>query len=502
MNSSPPASPRRSRLGWLLLAVPAAAVSLLVPQVRQHIPLQLLNPPATGTADDQHQHSEPAAPAHAAAESIELSAAAQANLGLNSSTLTTISRSGYYRSISIPGVVTERPGRTKIHVSAPLTGVITHVHSLPGEAVTPGALLFEIRLTHEELVTAQTDFLKTLGELEVEQREVARLEQVAETGAVSGRTLLERRYSRDRLQALLKAQREALRLHGLTDPQIDAIAADRRLLRSLLVTAPEPDEHSHDEPLMLATDADTARQLAASATSESSQQPGSAPRQPETPDNSPDEHLLVIEQLAASKGQAVKAGDPLCTLSDPEHLLIEGQAFAEDREMLTLTASQNWTITALFPGRSSDEPVTGLHITRLAVEIDPSSRILPFYLELSNPRIRDVRQPDGQRIVEWKYLPGQRLQLAVPVEHWSNQIVVPAVAVARDGADWLVFRRNGRLFERIPVHVLHSDSQAAVIADDGSLFPGDIIAGKSAAQILMALRSQTAPIDPHAGHSH
>lgn len=501
MNALPPAAPRHRRLSLLLLVIPVAGLSLLVPQVRQRIPLALLNSSATGAAADPHQHAEPATAA-TAAESIELSAAAQANLGLNSTTLTTIGRSGYFRSINIPGVVAERPGRTKIHVSAPLTGVITHVHSLPGEAVTPGTLLFEIRLTHEELVTAQTEFLKTLGELEVEQREVTRLEQVAETGAVSGRTLLERRYARDRLQALLKAQREALRLHGLTDLQVDAIAAERRLLRSLLVTAPEPDEHSHDEPLMLAADADTARRLAATSDSDQPQQTGSNSRQPDAAENSGTEHLLVIEQLAASKGQAVKAGDPLCTLSDPEHLLIEGQAFAEDRDMLALTATQNWAVTALFPGRTADETVTGLHITRLAVEIDTRSRILPFYLELHNPRIRDVRQPDGQRTVEWKYLPGQRLQLAVPVEHWSNQMVVPAAAVTRDGADWLVFRRNGRLFERVPVHVLHSDSLAAVIADDGSLFPGDVIAGKSAAQILMALRSQTAPIDPHAGHSH
>ncbi|MFM7831183.1 MAG: secretion protein HlyD, partial [Planctomycetaceae bacterium] len=182
MNALPPAAPRHRRLSLLLLVIPVAGLSLLVPQVRQRIPLALLNSSATGAAADPHQHAEPATAA-TAAESIELSAAAQANLGLNSTTLTTIGRSGYFRSINIPGVVAERPGRTKIHVSAPLTGVITHVHSLPGEAVTPGTLLFEIRLTHEELVTAQTEFLKTLGELEVEQREVTRLEQVAETGA-------------------------------------------------------------------------------------------------------------------------------------------------------------------------------------------------------------------------------------------------------------------------------------------------------------------------------
>ena len=48
-----------------------------------------------------------------------------------------------------------------------MTGVIRHVHAVSGEAVKPGVLLFEIRLTHEDLVSAQTDFLQTLGELDV-----------------------------------------------------------------------------------------------------------------------------------------------------------------------------------------------------------------------------------------------------------------------------------------------------------------------------------------------
>ncbi len=490
---------RRRPWHWLLLPASLAALSLIVPGVRQRFLIAV--GPAPATPATAHDHPAQAPFPTTAAEAIALSSAALANLGLNSATLLTVNRSDHFRSINIPGMVVERPGRTQIHVSAPLTGVITHVHSLPGEAVTPGTLLFEIRLTHEELVTAQTEFLKTLGELEVEQREVTRLEQVAETGALSGRTLLERRYARDRLQALLKAQREALRLHGLTDQQVDAIATERRLLRSLLVTAPEPDEHSHEEPLMLAADAEAARRMTSDpAETQQEHLPKTAEKMTSAAEHPG--HLLVIERLAASKGQAVRAGDPLCTLSDPEHLLIEGHAFAEDRDTIARTAAQRWPVEALFPGLEEEQPVTGLQVARVAVEIDPQSRILPFYLELRNPRIRDLTAPDGQRYVDWKYLPGQRLQLSIPVAHWSDQFVVPAAAVARDGADRLVFRRNGRLFERVPVHVLHEDGQSAVIADDGSLFPGDVIAGRSAAQILMALRSRAVPVDPHAGHSH
>ena len=57
----------------------------------------------------------------------------------------------------------------------------------------PGTLLFEIRITAEELVSTQTDLLKSVGELDVVNREIARLTKVSESGAVSQKMLLERR---------------------------------------------------------------------------------------------------------------------------------------------------------------------------------------------------------------------------------------------------------------------------------------------------------------------
>ena len=54
-----------------------------------------------------------------------------------------------------------------------MAGVITHVHAVQGEAVDPGTLLFELRITAEELVSTQTNLLRTVGELDVENREIA-----------------------------------------------------------------------------------------------------------------------------------------------------------------------------------------------------------------------------------------------------------------------------------------------------------------------------------------
>ena len=41
----------------------------------------------------------------------------------------------FRRSITVPGILVERPGRTLAEVSTPMAGVITHVHAVQGEAV-------------------------------------------------------------------------------------------------------------------------------------------------------------------------------------------------------------------------------------------------------------------------------------------------------------------------------------------------------------------------------
>jgi hypothetical protein len=74
-------------------------------------------------------------------------------------------------------------------------------------------------------------------------------------------------------------------------------------------------------------------------------------------------------------------------------------------------------------------------------------------------------------------------------------------AVAGDGAEFFVFMQNGSRFDRRPVHVEYRDQFSVVIANDGSLFPGDIVAMTGAHLMQMALKKRSAPAVPH-GHSH
>ncbi len=106
-------------------------------------------------------------------------------------------------------------------------------------------------MTYEDLVETQTLFLKSISELEVENREISRLEEAVQSGAVPGKSLIERRYAKEKLEAYLTSLRESLKLHGLSTDQIQSIEKDRRLLRDLSILAPDIDSHDHDENLRL-----------------------------------------------------------------------------------------------------------------------------------------------------------------------------------------------------------------------------------------------------------
>lgn len=434
-------------------------------------------------AHDPHAGHDHAS--HDEATSLELSDQARRNLGLTGDGTAEIQLTTFNRSITVPAVVVERPGRNRIEVATPMTGVITNIHAASGEAVEPNSLLFEIRLTHEDLVRSQTEFVTTLGELDIENREIARLQDVTTSGGVARKTLLERQYSRDKLQSLLVVQQEALRLHGLSEAQVQQIAKSRRLLRELKLYSPN-------------ADGTTSKELRLSS---AFQQTSIRPVSMETAAADPP---LILRELLVHRGEAVDAGEPLGTLVNYSELYVEGMAFEQDIVQLSNASRNDWKVTALFDeadGKAIEVP--GLDIAYLDTEIDRISRTLKFFVRLPNELTHENKPRNNVRFVNWRYRPGQRLQLRVPVEQWEDQIVLPVDAVAREGAEYFVFQENGGHFDRLPVHVKYRDQFSVVVANDGQLFPGDVVAMRSAHQMQMALKNKAGGgVDPHAGHNH
>ena len=443
-------------------------------------------------AEDAHAAHDHAA--HAVDNSIEVSPQALRNLGLTADYLRPVQKSNFRKSIRIPAVVVEQPGRTRVQVSTPMTAIVTEVHVVSGQAIEPGQLMFSLRLTHEDLVSSQTEFLKTLGELDVERMELERLSKIT-SGAIPGNVVLQRQYEVQKLEARLSADREALRLHGLSDVQVATIETDRKLLRTLEVFAPSGRGRVESEFRITGT----LFQPVSYQTGSDGDGPPPSARDGEQPRAS----VMIIEELRVHQGQAVNAGEALCVLADFSRLFIEGQAFERDAATIVAAREQGWPITAHLESSGRESSITDLTIAYIANQIDVEARTLHFYVNFPNELLSPPSGNSDGRFVTWRYRPGQRLELAVPIEEWIDELVLPVDAVAQEGAESYVFLQNGKKFDRKPVHVKYRDQNTVVIANDGAVFPGDVVAMRGAHQLQMAIKNKSGGgVDPHAGHNH
>lgn len=514
---APSRFPRRWTIagGLLFLALVAATNGLWLPRLRALVSRGAAvwsgaiqapqTGPATQTDGHDHDHAE-----QLPTTSIELSERALKNIGFQPLVIAT---SQYTRTIRLPGMVVEKPGRSQIHLTAPLTGVISRIHAVQGAAVEPGSPLFEIRLTHEELVAAQSNLIRTAGSLDVVELELARLNALGD-GVVAGKRILEQEYEKRKLEAGLRAERQALLLHGLSEHDVEAIVRDRRLFQTMQVSAPGhdavdeestgPQDFRETERTGLPREPDSSQTIPAHAGTGGEHPSGVSadPGSHQTVDRPA--HLFHIQALPVQLGQQVEAGQLLCVLADHCELFLEGQAFEDDVARLRRAAAAGWEIQASQPGgQGSEGTVRNLRVLYLADHVDPQTRAFRFYLGLPNRIALDQTHLGGGRFLDWEYKPGQRFELQVPVEQWEDRIVLPVEAVVDEGAEVCLYRQNGSRFERVPVHVEYRDPQQVVIANDGAVFPGDIVAGRGAWQMHLALQGQSGPaVDPHAGHNH
>ncbi|MGC1272231.1 MAG: efflux RND transporter periplasmic adaptor subunit [Planctomycetaceae bacterium] len=428
--------------------------------------------PPTGEAPHGHDHGPAgeAEPGAVVVDWIQLTDQARRNIGLRTGEITV---GNFTRTVTVPGIVAERPGRTTIRVAAPLTGVVTDVFAEPGQAVKPGEVLFILRLNREEVVEAQSAFLQTLEAIAVESKEIERLESIR-SGVIAEKVILERKFERQKLEARERAERQALLLLGLAQAQVDAIARDRTLLQEFRVLAPVP----HDE-------------TAAGHLESAHGTQGSLPESLSSP-------RLILDELAVAKGDAVSAGTELCTLADMDLLYLEGRAYERDAPALSRAAEEGWTVAAV--PEAGGEAIGNLEIAHVENRVNAENRTLIFRAFLPNAILHETAHGE-RRFPTWRFKPGQRMQVKLPVEHWKDKIVLPAAALAQEGPDRYVFVENGPRFDRRAVVVEYADAEHVVIANDGSLFPGDVVALNAAHQLLMALKNRT--VDPSvAAHGH
>jgi len=456
---------------------------------------------------DQHSADEHA---HGEEEPIlALTEQAVHNLGLE---LGLVQRGDYWKTILVPASVVEIPGRSDLSVSAPVTGVVTSVHVVPGQSLVAGQPLFDMRLTDESLTDAQSKLLGVLARRDVAQQEVDRLAPLVDSGAVAASKKRELQYDLKRLDAEQATLVQELRGRGMPESSIDSILQNRSLATALKVFPPDF----------------VSSELAESVDGSSG---------------------YSVETVHVHPGKTVARGTDLCSIAYHQKLYIEGTAFEEDLPVLNRIMENGWQITAEQHQTHGDHTHRtageSLQLLRVDNHVDEDTQTVRFFVELSNEVARQ-REEEGRTFELWKFRPGQRLHLRLPVDHWEDQWVLPAGAVVVEGPNVLVFAKHEHErehkyeyehneyedqqdkfpnnhgdkqqnkdahshenepyleLEPVPVRLLHRDDRTVVIAGDGQLHADDQVALNQAYKLHLALKMQMAGGGGghHHGHEH
>lgn len=395
---------------------------------------------------------------------LKLTEQARKNLALRAKA---VKFEAFWKTLQVPGIVIDRPGSSDRGVTSPAVGVVTQVHAFPGDTVAPGDRLFTLRLFSEYLQNTQSELFKATREAELLTEQRSRLQGPAASGALPQARLTEVESQLRRQGAAIQAYRQDLLTRGLTPEQIASVT-EGRFVSTIEVYAPPP----------LSVDPRAGEVVPASL-----QLSPSADRGP----------VYEVQGLNVELGQQVQAGQLLAVLANHRLLFIEGHAFKQEATLLERAAQQSWPVQVEF---AEDDPNNWptleqtFRIRYLANSIEPASRTFDFYLALTNQSRSYER--DGHQFMVWRFRPGQRVRLHVPIERLENVLVLPAAGVVREGPEAYVFRQNGDLFTRLPVNVLHEDRLNVVLANDGSIAPGLYLAQTSAATLNRVLKAQAA----------
>lgn len=422
-----------------------------------------------------------APPDHAAHEDedgdiLVLSSEARATLN---PTIKKLRREPFVRPLQVQGIVVPIAGVTQQDITTASTARVTRIYVREGQTVAPGDPLFDLSIVAPEAINTQLEMIDALANLEGVAAEIHRLSELP-FGSIAGKEILQQRYLREQLLHTVTSRRDTLLLIGFDKGEVDTIIQSHRE-RHIGENDPSHEEYGS----LLLSHISIVAPLAADQSVEQG---------------------YVVEHIAARLGEQVEGGRRLCQLGDYSQLHIKGEAFERSFDVIRRAAANDWKVTATWEeSTSSSQSIQEMSILFIAPEIDPETRTTHFHIAVENEAIR-LHEVDGRRYVDWRFRPGLRMDLQVPIEQYEETFVVPIEAVAHDGIDNYIFQviRDGTEFRRIAVTVLYRGPKNIVLADEG-LISGINIATSGAYQLQMALQAQeqgSAGVDPHAGHSH
>jgi len=420
---------------------------------------------------------------HGSSSIVELAETTVANMDLSTGKF---ERRDYVHHIRVPAQVEEYKPQGRQAVVAPLAGQVTQVFVTRGEALEPGKKLFELTITDTSMSEAQLKLMSVMSEIKSQQKRLDRLRPLAAKGAIAGKQVINVELELEQLQRQKQALTQEIRIRGVDEKGMKAVAEGQAFTRTVDVYAPEfVSQLSPDEP---STDS-------------------------MNPDN---ENWFTVDSIEASKGKSFERGEQLCVLTWHGKLLLKGLAFESDMQTIA-TAGENGSLFAAGFGEAANHMRReGLPLFSIDNHVDEESQTFPVYVAIGNEVASRHRDSEGRWHVNWQFKPGQRAHLEIPVENWTQQVVAPAGAVVTDGPETFVFKKMGHThqgddgeviveFEKIPVKVLYQDARYAVLEDQLKLDLYEKYALDKAHQLNLALKQAASGGGgghSHHGHSH
>lgn len=395
-------------------------------------------------------------PSRAPVERVTLTTQAQKNLQLVAKPL---KAETFWKTITVPGMIVDRPGYTDRGIVAPVAGVVTRIHRFPGETVDAGDVLFTIRLLSEAIHLTQTELYKATQDAVLAEEQRKRLASAVSDGTLPKVREIEIDNQIARYQIAIRAARKELENRGLAADQIDEAAKGNFVaeiaIRSGAWNGPNVNRSIEEK----ANDAS---------------------------------RRYEMQELKVELGQQVQPGQSLCVLANHQLLAIEGRAFREETPLLERAVREDWPIEIDFQEDASAGWLTLVQpyaIRYLSNTIDPATRTFVFRIPFEN-QVRSVSR-EGRPILLWRYRPGHQVRLQIRVEKLENVFVLPPDAVVREGGNAYVFRQNGDTFDRKPVHVVYRDRNHVVVANDGSIPAGIFVAQTAAMPLNRMIKAQS-----------
>lgn len=123
-----------------------------------------------------------------------------------------------------------------VQVSSQYQGKIIKAFSNIGDEVKLGDILFTI--DSPDLLQAESTLLAAAGVLELQKRTLARTTQLVKSGGAAQKDLDQATSDEQTAEGNFKAGRDAVRIFGKTDAQIEQILAERKVDSTLVVPSP------------------------------------------------------------------------------------------------------------------------------------------------------------------------------------------------------------------------------------------------------------------------